>query len=723
MGTKEEAQAFLAGRRLRFDEADALWRQLMRDGDWTLARGVLERLRAGDSLIEPLPAERRVREMLCQQHALLTSKDETEPPVSRHDRALAILAEEFDLDDPALEDPEALGIAGGIHERRWKDLGQLEDLRLTTRYYQRGTREELGQDAYVHINAAYLEDYLAQTGDAPERRRHAADELRRRIVAELPIQPDNWWNAVTRAEAHIGLGNYAEATEAIRIEVRPEPWQLETTARQLARLAHFRADGSPGDSPELRDFFSFLLGGSEEAVRSTFIGKVGLSLSGGGFRAAYFHLGVLARLAELDLLRHVEVLSGVSGGSVVAACYWLALRRQMLESGSGGRVDYPLLVKDLISHFHTAVAVNLRRRIEPSRLRVILGFLMGQRGAMKTRKLAQLLDQHFFRPLLPGEGPLFMDQLAFVPVDFDPEKSGGNFDPARHNWLRMDKVPELLLTATAANNGQMWVSTAHWLGELEPRFAESTARAERLGAATYKSDVRFPLALAVAASCCVPVAFQPVDVRVGRRGIPLMGPRGPVPDGHVLLADGGVYDNTGARASLARNCDVLLVSDASGTVSLLQQAKAGILPFSRQAVDTMLERVRQGVRAELRLFEKLGLIRGLMYVDIKKDLDPSLLESGRPEKTGVRQEYQKALAELRTDLDAFTPDEAGALMACGYQMARTEYETLLSEIPELQAEPVEAEWPFGEYLQEIAAASTETAPSHLLGALRAGRPS
>ena len=29
-------------------------------------------------------------------------------------------------------------------------------------------------------------------------------------------------------------------------------------------------------------------------------GKVGLALSGGGFRASLFHLGVLARLAELD---------------------------------------------------------------------------------------------------------------------------------------------------------------------------------------------------------------------------------------------------------------------------------------------------------------------------------------------------------------------------------------------------------------------------------------
>jgi hypothetical protein len=41
--------------------------------------------------------------------------------------------------------------------------------------------------------------------------------------------------------------------------------------------------------------------------------KIGLALSGGGFRASFFHLGVLRRLAELGLLRRVAVLSTVSG--------------------------------------------------------------------------------------------------------------------------------------------------------------------------------------------------------------------------------------------------------------------------------------------------------------------------------------------------------------------------------------------------------------------------
>jgi hypothetical protein len=44
-----------------------------------------------------------------------------------------------------------------------------------------------------------------------------------------------------------------------------------------------------------------------------------LSLSGGGYRAALFHLGALTRLNELGLLAKVDVVGAVSGGSILAA--------------------------------------------------------------------------------------------------------------------------------------------------------------------------------------------------------------------------------------------------------------------------------------------------------------------------------------------------------------------------------------------------------------------
>ena len=55
--------------------------------------------------------------------------------------------------------------------------------------------------------------------------------------------------------------------------------------------------------------------------------KLGLCLSGGGFRASLFHIGVLAALAEREMLHKVEVLSTVSGGSIIGAYYYLKVKR------------------------------------------------------------------------------------------------------------------------------------------------------------------------------------------------------------------------------------------------------------------------------------------------------------------------------------------------------------------------------------------------------------
>ena len=50
-------------------------------------------------------------------------------------------------------------------------------------------------------------------------------------------------------------------------------------------------------------------------------GNIGIALSGGGSRAMAFHLGCLRALHDLDLLSRVQVISSVSGGSVIAAMY------------------------------------------------------------------------------------------------------------------------------------------------------------------------------------------------------------------------------------------------------------------------------------------------------------------------------------------------------------------------------------------------------------------
>ena len=51
--------------------------------------------------------------------------------------------------------------------------------------------------------------------------------------------------------------------------------------------------------------------------------KLGLSLSGGGYRAAAFHLGTLDALHKLGLLDKIDIISTISGGSITGAYYCL----------------------------------------------------------------------------------------------------------------------------------------------------------------------------------------------------------------------------------------------------------------------------------------------------------------------------------------------------------------------------------------------------------------
>src|SRR5262245_26774371 len=53
---------------------------------------------------------------------------------------------------------------------------------------------------------------------------------------------------------------------------------------------------------------------------------IALALSGGGFRAALFHLGAARRLEELGLLARLGTVSAVPGGSITAAHLAASLR-------------------------------------------------------------------------------------------------------------------------------------------------------------------------------------------------------------------------------------------------------------------------------------------------------------------------------------------------------------------------------------------------------------
>ena len=69
---------------------------------------------------------------------------------------------------------------------------------------------------------------------------------------------------------------------------------------------------------------------------------VGLSLSGGGYRAMMFHVGVLYRLNEVGLLGKLTRISSVSGGSITAA--YLGLLWDRLQFNNGKTANFGLFV-------------------------------------------------------------------------------------------------------------------------------------------------------------------------------------------------------------------------------------------------------------------------------------------------------------------------------------------------------------------------------------------
>jgi NTE family protein len=109
------------------------------------------------------------------------------------------------------------------------------------------------------------------------------------------------------------------------------------------------------------------LAGTEKAHGENTGAIIGLAFSGGGTRAAAFAYGVLDQLARTpsrdrnrhDLLDHVGIISGVSGGSIMAAYYGLKGRAALADF----RQEF--LTQDLMSELNTNITlINLGRALE-----------------------------------------------------------------------------------------------------------------------------------------------------------------------------------------------------------------------------------------------------------------------------------------------------------------------------------------------------------------------
>ncbi len=106
-----------------------------------------------------------------------------------------------------------------------------------------------------------------------------------------------------------------------------------------------------------------------------------LCLSGGGFRAALFHLGALTRLNELGLLAETETVVAVAGGSILAAL----LAARIPWPLQGAFRDWPEAVA---APMRQAAARNVRAR---TRLRNPIAGVAGD-AALEERYARELLE-------------------------------------------------------------------------------------------------------------------------------------------------------------------------------------------------------------------------------------------------------------------------------------------------------------------------------------------
>ncbi len=690
------AEKFISGEAMSINDVDTLWKACKADELFSQARRILlrrsGRVESGNITSATGDYKGPSQQTLLEQTALMTSKDPDLAASMRHDWALAMLKPDLETSSG-----ETLGIAGGILKRRWEWDGKISSLEAALNHYLAPVerqqpaspqppvdRDGLGVTAeagYPAINAAFICDLLAhRTGDATARRdyRARADRLRERI--RDAVAGSDYWSLVTRAEALLGLGEIAGAHDALTqaAALQPDPWERETTARQLARLGALRDI----DVNATRRVVAALLGNGDRGnacVESVLVGKVGLALSGGGFRASLYHLGVLARLAETDTLRHVQVLSCVSGGSMVGAAYYLRLRELLQTRTAPARDDYVRLVEQLIADFREGTSSNLRNSLLTD-LETCYAVLTGNDRAYAAG-VAGAIFRNLYSRTVPADPD--MAETSITPAGADR-----TFHPKYHNIDRRAKVPALLLNATSLNTGHSWQFTASTMGESPFSIVVGADPLPRLRRSYYQApDRRVTLSQAVAASACVPGLFAPLSFSTV------------FDDYDVRLVDGGVYDNQGALGLLQEDCTVIILSDACGQLGLQTKPDGGHIAPLLRANDIFQERMRIASYDRLRSMRDQGRLAGLAVVHLKKDLDAASVDwrhcedpnrpgdqlpasvTKNPTTTyGVWKAHQERLAEIRTDLDVFSDIEAAALMASGYLAMDQEVKVLAQHV-------------------------------------------
>ena len=344
--------------------------------------------------------------------------------------------------------------------------------------------------------------------------------------------------------------------------------------------------------------------------------EVALCLSGGGFRAALFHLGALRRLRELGVLPRIDTISCVSGGSILAAHLFAALP-DWSEQGIAA-LDWD---RQVAGPFKEFTSRNLRSW-------PLLKYLLPPSNLWRPARIVDTLAARYDMGL--GLQGRTLEDL-----------------PTR---------PKFLFCATDMTFGDHWVFEKSGMGDAEAGYV--------------LSGPPRPIAQAAATSSCFPPAFGPVSLQLDPDTVS----QGTYdkPDRRTLLrnihlTDGGVVDNLGVERVWEHAGD-LLVSDGGATFQF------GWRPdfFWRLLRYTSIADSRGTIVRKRWLIANLtsGLMRGAYWgiASAAADYEPTGAAAD-PANTYDGRLVQERICSVRTDLDAFTAAEIAVLENHGYIMA------------------------------------------------------
>jgi predicted acylesterase/phospholipase RssA len=273
--------------------------------------------------------------------------------------------------------------------------------------------------------------------------------------------------------------------------------------------------------------------------------QISLALSGGGFRASLFHLGVIRRLAAEGRLGEIGRIASVSGGSITGA-HLLA----NWEKYNSSREDFDKASFELISLAKTDLRGRIERRLPFLWLLALIPFLPIRWRLTPTHLLAKYYDRYLFHGVLAAD-------------------------------LGAPDRPVLLILST--NLSLPGLSCFGPQSLVNIPFDQSKLP-------QIPTDLN-PLAQIVAASSAYPAFFPPMSLSHSDVGAP----EGALGKGQYFT-DAGIFDNLGLyglRMGSPGPIAKTYASDAGRSFVPQEETEFGILRTALRAVDIFMFRIRQ----------------------------------------------------------------------------------------------------------------------------------